>query len=109
MRQRRRPECFTTHVWVLMLIAVSGCVPGVPHFVTAAESRAGHPYEDAEYGSADLALQAVATPAPAPGAPGTVATGGYWHWNGLAYERVPGARQAQNPPYLWRWKGDPPR
>jgi hypothetical protein len=108
LRPRRRPECFST-LWVAALGAVSGCVPGVPHFVTAAESRAGHPYEDAEYGSADLALQAVAPPAAEPGAPETVATAGYWHWNGLAYERVPGGREARSAPYLWRWKDDPPR
>lgn len=107
-RQRRISEPFT-YAWVVTLSAVSGCVPGVPHFVTAAESRAGHPYEDAEYGSADLALQTAAPPPPEPAAPGTLATAGYWHWNGLQYERVPGGREAQNPPYLWRWKDDPPR
>ena len=108
-RQRRRPEYFATHVCVATLSAVTGCVPGVPHFVTAAESRAGHPYEDAEYGSADLALQPVTPPPAEPDASGAVATAGYWHWNGLAYERVPGAHEARNPPYLWRWKDDPPR
>lgn len=108
-RQRRRSGSFTTHVWVATLTTLTGCVPGVPHFVTAAESRAGHPYEDAEYGSADLALQPGAPPTAETGAPGTVATAGYWHWNGLAYERVAGGREAQNAPYLWRWKNDPPR
>jgi hypothetical protein len=107
-RQRRLSESFT-YAWLVTLSAVNGCVPGVPHFVTAAESRAGHPYEDAEYGSADLALQAVAPPTAESGAPGTLATAGYWHWNGLAYERVPGGREVQNRPYLWRWKDDPPR
>jgi hypothetical protein len=91
--------------------ALSGCVPGVPRFVTAAEARAGHPYEDAEYGSADLTLQAPTPPAPAvaPGSPNSVATAGYWHWNGLAYEFVAGTRETTNPAYLWRWQDDPGR
>ena len=55
--QRSRKQC-SVRVWTVAAFTLSGCVPGVPHFVTAAESRAGHPYEDAEYGSADLALQA---------------------------------------------------
>ena len=86
-------------------------MPGVPRFVTTAEARAGHPYEDAEYGSADLALQppTPALPRVAPGAPDSVAAAGYWHWNGLAYEFVAGAREATNRPYLWRWQDEAAR
>lgn len=93
------------------LATLSSCVPGVPRFVTTAEARAGHPYEDAEYGSADLTLQPPTprpTPAP-PGAPESIATAGYWHWNGLAYEFVAGAHEATDPAYLWRWQDDPAR
>jgi len=95
----------------ILALALASCVPGVPHFVTAAETRAGHPYEDAEYGSADLALQAptLPPPDPLPGAPASVATASYWHWNGLAYEWVPVNREAPNPAYLWRWQDDPQR
>ncbi len=98
--------------WTLAAFAAAtGCVPGVPHFVTAAEARAGHPYEDAEYGSAELTLQAPVPPPPAAAssAPGSVATASYWHWNGLAYELVPGTRETADPPYLWRWQNDPVR
>jgi hypothetical protein len=95
--------------WTLAAFAaLTGCVPGVPHFVTAAEARAGHPYEDAEYGSADLTLQAPTPPPPA-AVSGTVATASYWHWNGLAYELVPGTRESADPPYLWRWQNDSAR
>lgn len=98
--------------WTLAaFVTLNGCVPGVPHFVTTAEARAGHPYEDAEYGSADLTLQAPVPPPPAAaaGAPDSVATAGYWHWNGLGYELVPGTRETPDPPYLWRWQNDPVR
>lgn len=108
--QRNGKQC-GVRVWTVAAYTLTGCVPGVPHFVTAAESRAGHPYEDAEYGSADLALQAP-TPPPPPavaGAPASVATASYWHWNGLAYEWVPGGREAPDPAYLWRWQDDPRR
>lgn len=79
--------------------------------MTAAEARAGHPYEDAEYGSAELTLQAPTpkTPAPRPAAADSVATASYWHWNGLEYELVPGGHEAPDPPYLWRWQDDPVR
>lgn len=100
------------HVWTIAALALTGCVPGVPHFVTAAESRAGHPYEDAEYGSADLALREAPTPpppAPLAGTPDSVATASYWHWNGLEYEWVPGTRERRDPAYLWRWQDDPRR
>ncbi|HWO10859.1 MAG TPA: hypothetical protein VNN80_15300 [Polyangiaceae bacterium] len=97
--------------WIIAAVTLTGCVPGVPHFVTAAESRAGHPYEDAEYGSADLALQAPTPPPPAPlaGAPESVATASYWHWNGLEYEWVPAKHETRDPAYLWRWQDDPRR
>lgn len=88
---------------------MTGCVPGVPHFVTAAEARAGHPYEDAEYGSAELTLRTPSQPARGPVAPDSVATASYWHWNGLGYERIPASRENPNPPYLWRWQDDPVR
>lgn len=86
-----------------------GCVPGVPHFVTAAEARAGHPYENAEYGSAELALQAPLPPPPASADGGSVTTASYWHWNGLGYELVPESHETREPAYLWRWQGDPDR
>ncbi|HEU5077544.1 MAG TPA: hypothetical protein VFU02_25300 [Polyangiaceae bacterium] len=106
-RSERRVQSWT----IAAVASLSGCVPGVPHFVTSAEARAGHPYEDAEYGTADLTLQAPIAPPPAaaPGAPDSVATHGYWHWNGLSYELVPGGREAPNPAYLWRWQDDPVR
>ena len=105
--QRSRTQC-SVRVWTVAAFTLSGCVPGVPHFVTAAESRAGHPYEDAEYGSADLALQAPTPPLPAAVA-GSVTTASYWHWNGLGYEWVPSAHETSDPAYLWRWQDDPQR
>lgn len=96
---------------ITALVTLNGCVPGVPHFVTTAEARAGHPYEDAEYGSADLTLQAPTPhpPAAAGAAPDSVATTSYWHWDGLGYELVPGTHERPDPPYLWRWQDEPVR
>lgn len=85
----------------LALCAVA-CVPGVPHFVTNAESRAGHPYENAEYHSAELAL--TDTPPETKSKEGQPSTSSYWHYNGLGYELVPGREEAPTQPYLWPWR-----
>lgn len=85
-------------------LASIACVPGVPHFVTNAEARAGHPYENAEYHSAELALSDA--PPEIKGKAGQLTTSSYWHYNGLSYERVPGRVEAVTQPYLWPWRDE---
>jgi len=85
---------------------LGACVPSVPHFVTAAESRAGRPYPDAEYGSAAELLEPE-PPAPAAAAPSAgraVPTRGYWHWDGLDYVWIEGGYEPEAPAYLWSWR-----
>lgn len=92
--------------WYLPLtLSIVACVPGVPHFVTSAESRAGQPYENAEYQSAELAV-ADAEPEDQT-KEGELRTTSYWHYNGLGYERVSGHVEARSRPYLWPWRDDP--
>lgn len=85
---------------------VSSCVPAVPHFVTSAESRAGYPYEHAEYRSAELLVDPQAPPRHLARATAgeLVENAGYWHWNGLGYVWVDPSLEDPEPAYLWKWQ-----
>jgi hypothetical protein len=87
-------------------LACLACVPSVPHFITHAEARVGHPAEDAEYGTVeswvsedDLAKRPAETPATRRALPRAA----YWHWNGVSYELVEPAWDDERPGYLWQW------
>lgn len=93
-------------VSVAAVCCASACVPSVPHFVTSAESRAGYPYEHADYSSAELLLdpEARAGRTTVKAGTGLVENAGYWHWDGLGYVWVEPALEDPQPDYLWKWQ-----
>jgi hypothetical protein len=93
-------------VRIAALCLASACVPSVPHFVTSAESRAGYPYEHADYGSAELLVKPQPLPAQSTRTSenGLVENAGYWHWNGLGYVWIEPSLEDSEPAYLWKWQ-----